>query len=248
MKNLFTLLAIFLITGIADAQEYPEMIKVEGGTFTMGDSEMEGEADEQPAHDVTLITFYIAKTETTVLQYKTFCNATGRKFPEEMKGYYDEAPMAYVSWHDAVAYTDWLADKTGKNYRLPTEAEWEYAARGGNKSNGNKYSGSRSLDAVGWYADNSGGSTKKVGYKKPNELGIYDMSGNVWEWCKDWYAADYYAKSPKDNPKGPAAGSYRVLRGGGWLSTAAHCRLAYRTDCAPDSRDGNSGFRVALSQ
>ncbi|QES89513.1 formylglycine-generating enzyme family protein [Rhizosphaericola mali] len=248
MKKLFTTLALFLLFGLVNAQEYPQMILVEGGTFTMGDSEMEGSADELPAHDVTLKTFSIAKTETTVLQWKTFCNATGRTFPSEMADEVDEAPMAYVSWYDAVAYTDWLADKTGKNYRLPTEAEWEYAARGGNKSKGYKYSGGRSLDNVGWFADNSGRQTHKVGYKQPNELGIYDMSGNLWEWCKDWSGEDYYGKSTKDNPKGPATGTYRVWRGGSWDDTAAGCRIANRNGGMPENRGYYCGFRVVLSQ
>ncbi len=257
MKNLITILAVCFSMATATAQDeaarlgalgYPEMVLVEGGTFTMGDNEMEGDKDEQPVHEVTLKTFSIAKTETTVLQWRTFCNATGRSFPKEMEGKVDAAPMAYVSWHDAVAYTDWLADKTGKNYRLPTEAEWEYAARGGNKSQGHKYSGGRSLDNVGWFTDNAKDGTKKVAFKRANELGIYDMSGNVWEWCRDWYSESYYATSPKDNPKGPSTGGSRVLRGGSWYGAAGLSRVADRSNTAPGYRNLNGGFRVVLSQ
>lgn len=258
MKQLFLTLVTLVLTITVQAQTegerlgkllYPEMVLVEGGTFTMGDIEMEGEADEQPAHEVTLKSFSIAKTETTVLQWKTFCNATGRTFPNDMANDVNEAPMAYVSWLDAVAYTDWLAEKTGKNYQLPTEAEWEYAARGGNKSEKHKYSGGRSLDAVGWYWENSASyERRKVGHKRANELGIYDMSGNVREWCRDWYGSDYYATSPKDNPRGATSGSVRVLRGGSWGTPATLCWVASRSRYSPDTRANDSGFRVVLSQ
>lgn len=225
------------------------MITVEGGTFTMGDTEMEGESDEQPAHEVTLKTFQMSKTLVTVAQYRAYCTATGKNMPDPPSwGWIDSHPVVNVTWHDAVAYTDWLADKTGKNYRLPTEAEWEYAARGGNKSNGNKYAGGRSLDMVGWYGDNSNSRTQPVAQKRPNELGLYDMSGNVWEWCRDWYSANYYANSPKDNPRGPASGSYRVLRGGSWGNDASYCRVAYRDYYDPGGRYDDYGFRVVLSQ
>ena len=227
---------------------YPEMVLVEGGTFMMGDSEMEGDSREQPVHEVTLKSFSIAKTETTVLQYKTFCNATGRAFPNEMADEVNDAPMTYVSWHDAVAYTDWLADKTGKNYRLPTEAEWEYAARGGNKSEGHKYSGGRSLDVVGWYGSPNGINTKAVALKRANELGIYDMSGNVEEWCRDWFGEDYYSNSPSDNPKGPSTGESRVVRGGYSSSSSNYCRVAFRWGYPPDMKWYNRGFRVILVQ
>lgn len=219
------------------------MVLVTGGTFKMGDNE--GESDEKPVHQVTLKSFSIAKTETTVLQYKTFCNATGRIFPAEMTGKSDSEPIVEVSWDDAIVYTGWLAKKTGKNYRLPTQAEWEYAARGGNKSQGHKYSGGRNLDAVGWYDVNSDSSTHSVANKRPNELGIYDMSGNVWEWCKDWYGP--YSNAAVINPKGSTTGLCRVLRGGGWGDTPARCRVSNCNGSLPGSRGTDCGFRVALS-
>ncbi|MFA5298789.1 MAG: formylglycine-generating enzyme family protein [Lutibacter sp.] len=231
----------------AHAQTYPEMILVEGGTFTMGDSEMEGETNEQPAHSVTLKSFKIAKTETTVAQWRAYCNATGRSMPETPSwGWIDNHPIVNVSWQDAVAYCDWLAEKMNADYRLPTEAEWEYAARGGKLSKGTKYSGSRSIDNAGWYGDNSGSKTHAVATKSPNELGLYDMSGNVWEWCKDWYG-DYSADA-QTNPQGTDSEGNRVLRGGGWYNSAAICRVARRNYFGPKYRDYYFGFRVVLPQ
>lgn len=248
--NLFLLILFTISITHLSAQTYPEMIEVQGGTFTMGDTEMEGYEDEQPAHEVTLNTFSISKTPITVAQYRAYCKATGKSMPVTPTwGWIDNHPIVNVSWHDAVAYTDWLADKMDKNYRLPTEAEWEYAARGGNQSKGNKYAGARSLDGVGWYGENlETGSTHPVAQKRANELGIYDMIGNVREWCRDWYGLDYYANSPADNPRGPASGSYRVLRGGSWCGTASNCRVAYRNYYDPSHRYAFYGFRVVLSQ
>jgi len=253
MKNLFPLslivigVLVFASFISTHAQTTPEMIKVEGGTFTMGDTEMEGEGDEQPAHSVTLKTFSMAKTETTVLQWKTFCTATGRKMPEPPSwGWIDTHPMVMVNWDDAVAYCDWLSEKMDADYRLPTEAEWEYAARGGKLSKGTKYSGGRSLDIAGWFDANSNSQTQAVATKNPNELGLYDMSGNVWEWCKDWYGA--YTAEAQTNPKGASSGTFRVLRGGGWDGTSAGCRVAFRTYRGPTYRYSRIGFRVVLSQ
>ena len=246
-KEAITLLLI--LTGFSNtfAQSYPEMITVEGGTFTMGDTEMEGEANEQPTHQVTLKTFKIAKTETTVAQWKAFCAATGRAMPETPSwGWIDSHPIVNVNYGDAMAYCDWLAEKMDADYRLPIEAEWEYAARGGKGSKGTKYSGGRSLDNAGWYGDNSGSKTHAVATKNPNELGIYDMSGNVWEWCKDWYGD--YSATAQTNPKGATSGSSRLLRGGGWGSSATGCRVANRGYYDPASRNISYGFRVVLSQ
>jgi formylglycine-generating enzyme required for sulfatase activity len=131
---------------------------------------------------------------------------------------------------------------------LPTEAEWEFAARGGNSSNGYTYSGSNTLDAVGWYDDNSGSKTHPVGGKQPNELGIYDMSGNVWEWCSDWFSSSYYSVSPETNPQGPSSGSFRVVRGGSWFHVAVGCRSAYRFLDIPDFRSSYYGFRLVRGQ
>ena len=226
---------------------YPEMITVEGGTFTMGNEHGEGKADEQTTHQVKLKTFKIAKTETTVAQWRAFCTATGRTMPEAPRwGWINNDPIVNVSWEDAVAYTKWLSKKMKTKYRLPTEAEWEYAARGGNLSKADEYSGGSSLDNVGWYDANSGGQTQAVATKIPNELGIYDMSGNVWEWCKDWYSE--YSNAPQTNPKGLTSGAYRVMRGGSWEYSAAYCHVDYRFFNAPSNRDKDVGFRVVLSQ
>jgi formylglycine-generating enzyme required for sulfatase activity len=151
-----------------------------------------------------------------------------------------------VNYNDAVAYCNWLGETYNGDWRLPTEAQWEFAARGGNKSNGYTYSGSDDLDEVAWYADNAGGKTQTVGRKKANELGIFDMSGNVWEWCKDWYGD--YSNAAQTNPKGATSGTGRVLRGGSWIRSAADCRVANRDDDDPSHRIGIYGFRVVLSQ
>jgi formylglycine-generating enzyme len=258
MKHLI-IFPLFLFSGFLLAQDnteatrlgalsYPEMVLVEGGSFTMGDEWGMGSEDELPTHEVSLKNFKISKTEVTVKQYRQFCRETGRSMPEAPSwGWQDNNPMVNVSWNDAVAYCDWLSDKMDGLYRLPTEAEWEYAARGGKNSKGFKYSGGQSMHSVGWFSENSNSRTQAVASKKPNELGIYDMSGNVWEWCSDWYGKDYYANSPSSNPRGPSSGSSRVLRGGGWYSDAARCRVARRYGSTPDYRNFNGGFRVVLA-
>lgn len=252
MKNLLVLATMVFFAVTTYAQQYPEMINVDAGSFEMGDEQGEqgiGEANEQPVHKVTLKTFSIAKTETTVLQWKTYCNATGRSMPDAPSwGWNDKHPMVRVSFDDANGYCNWLSETTGKNYRLPTEAEWEYAARGGNKSRSYKYAGSDDLDEAGWSSDNADGQTQACGRKKANELGIYDMSGNVWEWCQDWYSDSYYSSSPSANPKGPSSGSFRVLRGASWCYSAAFCRVAHRSDGSPGSRNDFGGFRVVVPQ
>jgi len=247
---LSTLLLAFSLNSV-EAQvtngDYPKMIKVEGGTFPMGDSRIDG---SKPVHEVTLSTYYISETPVTVKHYRKFCDATGRSMPEEPEwGWQDNHPIVDVNFNDAVAYCNWLGQEYEGNFRLPTEAEWEYAARGGNKSKNYKYSGSDNWETVGWLIFNSNEQTQAVGQKKANELGIFDMSGNVWEWCSDWYDKDYYSNSPKDNPKGPTSGSNRVvIRGGCWFDVANDCRVAYRDYTSPDDRFECLGFRVVLSE
>jgi len=167
--------------------------------------------------------------------------------PALNNGGYDACPVEGVSWADIQEFLKKLNALTGKTYRLPSEAEWEYAARGGEQGakDGYVYSGGNLLDDVGWYDNNSGGKTHPVGGKKPNQLGIYDMSGNVWEWCADWY--DDYPSSAQPNPTGLGTGSNRVNRGGSWNNDAQNCRAANRNNNTPDNRNNNLGFRLALS-
>jgi formylglycine-generating enzyme required for sulfatase activity len=249
MKNLLSLFTLFLITTSLEAQNTttfptkPELVFVEGDTFTMGSTVQQ---DETP-HQVTVSSYSIGKYEVTVGQYKAYCAATGTPMPDAPSwGWNDKHPMVNVNYNDAVAYCNWLGEEFGGDWRLPTEAQWEFAARGGNNSKGYTYSGGNDLDELAWYADNAGGKTQTAGRKKPNELGIYDMSGNVWEWCKDWYGD--YSSSAQSNPKGPASGSYGVLRGGSWNNAAARCRVAYRFYTCPEYRFDRYGFRVLLSQ
>jgi formylglycine-generating enzyme required for sulfatase activity len=158
----------------------------------------------------------------------------------------DQCPVENVSWNDIEEFIRKLNQLTGKSYRLPTEAEWEYAARGGNKSRGFTYSGGNDLGSVGWYDGNSGSKTHPVGQKAANELGIYDMTGNVWEWCSDWYGS--YTSSFQRNPGGPSSGQNRVLRGGSWFGNSRGCRVSHRSNHDPDYRiNYGLGFRLVLS-
>ena len=219
-----------------------EMVFVKGGTFTMGATAEQGsdaESDEKPTHSVTVSDFYIGKYEVTQAQWKAVMGSN----PSYSKG--DNLPVEWVSWNDIQEFITKLNAQTGKKFRLPTEAEWEYAARGGNKSKGYKYSGSNSISDVAWYGDNSSSKIHPVGQKSPNELGIYDMSGNVWEWCQDWYSSSAYSSSSQTNPTGPSSGSSRVLRGGSWNYSAGSCRVSLRYYNTPDYRDFNRGFRLA---
>jgi formylglycine-generating enzyme required for sulfatase activity len=219
----------------------PEMVRVEGGTFTMGcTSEQGGDCydSEKPTHQVTVSGFQMGKYEVTQAQWRVVMGNN----PSSFSGC-DDCPVENVSWNDAQAYIAKLNQQTGKKYRLPTEAEWEFAARGGNKSKGSKYAGGTDIGSVAWYSSNSSSKTHAVGEKQANELGIYDMSGNVWEWCEDWYGD--YSSSPQTNPKGPQNGSYRVLRGGSLYYDAKYCRVSYRDLSNPDLRF-NYGFRLVL--
>ena len=219
------------------------MVYVSGGTFTMGATSEQGSDAyywEQPAHSVTLSGYYIGKYEVTQALWKAVMGSN----PSSFKG--DNLPVENVSWNDVQKFLRKLNAMTGKRYRLPTEAEWEFAARGGNSSRGYKYSGSNSIGNVAWYDGNSSDRTHAVGTKSPNELGIYDMSGNVYEWCQDWYSSSYYGSSPRTNPKGPNSGSNRVRRGGSWGHDAGRCRVLSRSGYSPVHRDNSLGFRLAL--
>ena len=217
------------------------MIRVDGGTFTMGATLEQGSDaydDEKPAHQVTLSPYYIGETEVTQALWEAVMGSN----PSNFKG--SNKPVEEVSWDDCQDFIRKLNQKTGLSFRLPTEAEWEYAARGGNKSRGYKYSGSNNLGDVAWYTDNSGSSTHDVKTKQANELGVYDMSGNVWEWVQDWKGD--YSSSAQSNPKGPASGSYRVRRGGSWDDSAGLCRVSLRGSRSPGHRGNYLGLRLAL--
>ena len=218
------------------------MKRVEGGTFTMGaTAEMsEPYSDEKPTHQVTLSSYAIGETEVT----QALWQAVMGNNPSYFKG--DILPVESVSWDDCQTFINKLNNLTGQRFRLPTEAEWEFAARGGNRSNHTQYSGSSRLDDVAWYVDNSGDKTHPVKTKRANELGIYDMAGNVREWCQDWKGS--YSSSSQSNPTGPDSGSYRVRRGGCWISAAGNCRSSLRFNDSPDSRDSGLGLRLALSE
>ncbi len=220
-----------------------DMVRVEAGTFTMGATpEMKKPYNyEKPTHSVTLTNdYYIGKYEVTQALWKAVMGNN----PSYFKG--DNLPVEKVSWDDCQEFISKLNRITGKTFRLPTEAEWEYAARGGNKSRGYQYCGSRKLSDVAWYDDNSGHKTHAVGTKQPNELGIYDMSGNVWEWCQDWYGT--YSSSSQVNPTGANSGSDRVYRGGGWCFSARFCRSSFRLSATPAYRVIDLGLRLVLSE
>ena len=228
---------IFTLKGI----EF-KMLRVQGGTFQMGaTSEQDDYAydDEYHVHSVTLSDYYIGQTQVTQELWEAVMGSN----PSYFKGN-NQCPVEKVSWDDCQEFIKKLNRLTGKNFRLPTEAEWEYAARGGNKSKGYKYSGSNDADAVAWYDKNSGSKTHPVAQKQSNELGLYDMSGNVWEWCQDWYGK--YSSRSQSNPKGANTGSYRVMRGGSWINGARFVRVSDRIYFAPDYRSGNFGLRLAL--
>jgi sulfatase modifying factor 1 len=247
----------------------PEMVLVEAGGFEMGS--IDGFPDEQPVHKVEITRpFTIGKYEVTFEEYDVFCeNTIGYNKPDDRGSGRGKRPVVGVDWHDAVAYCNWLSEKEGlppcysgkgkmtkcdfssNGYRLPTEAEWEYAARGGQKSQGYVYAGSDDPDIVAWYGDNSDDQSHPVGQKQPNEMGLYDMSGNSLEWCWDWYVEEYYASSPSSDPEGPPLPSttnpwelVRVRRSGNWKESSDSVRTACRSYDDPTYPGGN-GFRLA---
>jgi len=251
-----------------------ETVLVNGGTFLMGSLDRTGESDEHPQHSVTVGSFRISKYEITNQQYADFLNDINADSDGSIGGYgcldmtsndcqisYDGShfvvdagkenyPVIYVSWFGAKAFCEYFGG------RLPTEAEWEFAARGGNNSNGYIYSGSNNIDEVAWYWENStnlenpiyqGKGAHIIGRKNPNELGLYDMSGNVLEWCNDWYSSNYYNNSPSNNPQGPSVGTYRVYRGGSWGSFANNIRIAKRFNYYDIYASGDLGFRPVFT-
>ncbi len=267
------------------------MLPISGGTFQMGSRA--GDVDEKPVHAVNLGSFYLARTETTFVQFQAFVESSGYVTDaesgdgsfiwdslgwhkgEQVNWRYDERghlrshipgnfglfPVIHVSWYDAVHYCNWLSEQSGlrqvydfqgdtvtinfsaNGYRLPGEAEWEYAAAAGKIQ---PFAGPGSLNTLAWYSGNAGHRVHATALQKANGFGLYDLTGNVWEWCYDWYDARFYEQNHKTpDPSGPLTGRERVLRGGSWNNNRAHCRLANRSSRYPDFRDGSVGFRVA---
>ncbi len=251
-----------------------QMIAVQGGTFQMGSNS--GDGDEKPVHEVRLNNFSIGQTEVTQELWEAVMGTN----PSRFKG--NSLPVECVSWNDCQTFIQKLNQLTGKQFRLPTEAEWEFAARGGTTTS--LYNGqdiiisgknnSPNLDPLAWYGGNCGrnyttsegcdvsngydisgwserqypdtkGGTHPVGKKEPNAFGLYDMLGNVWEWCQDWYGSDYYSSSVVNNPTGPTSGSYRVYRGGSWFGNATYCRVSHRSGITPTNTFSYLGFRLA---
>jgi formylglycine-generating enzyme required for sulfatase activity len=246
------------------------LVLVSGGCFKMGDIFGDGYSDEKPVHEVCVDDFYIGNFEVTQKDWWLVMEENPSKFKvcddcpvervtqkdwrvimgqksSQFKGC-DVCPVERVSWNDIQEFIRKLNGLTGKKYRLPTEAEWEYAARSGGRKA--KWAGMRNdveLGVYAWYYKNSSKKTHPVGQKKPNSLGLHDMSGNVWEWVQDWYGEDYYKSSPRQNPKGPSSGEYKVLRGGSWVNTHGGVRAADRYWTKPDYGNTNRGFRLSLS-
>ncbi len=216
---------------------------VKGGCYTMGDNDGDGFVNEKPAHEACVEDFYIGRYLVTQDEWKSVMGANPSH--SSCKG---SCPVENISWNDIQKFLYILSDRTGKKYRLPTEAEWEYAARSGGKNE--KWAGTGVEDDVpdyAWIFTNSDFELHPVGQKKPNGLGLYDMSGDAWEWVSDWYGGEYYRRSPKNNPQGPATGTQRTLRGGYWGDMPKGVRVSRRIGLDPDSRVGGYGFRVAVS-
>ena len=235
-----------------------KMVAVEGGTFMMGATEEQGSdayGSEKPVHQVTLSSYSIGQTEVTQELWQAVMGSNPSYFQASTDPNYGsnlQRPVEMVSWNDCQTFITKLNELTGKTFRLPTEAEWEYAARGGNKSQGFKYAGSNNVRDVAWSiatipsqtSGTAGYGAQTVATKAPNELGLYDMSGNVWEWCQDWY--DYYSSDPQTNPTGPSNGATVVFRGGGWCQGFISCRVSMRNNCGEMVTDSYIGFRLAL--
>ena len=230
---------VFQVNGISFTMKF-----VEGGTFQMGAVYRlfsEVSKDESPVHSVDLDDFFIGET---VVTQELWVAVMGNN-PSHFIG--DNLPVEKVSWEDCQEFIRKLNQLTGKTFRLPTEAEWEYAARGGNRSEGFVYAGGDNISDVAWYDGNSKSGTHPVKSKMANELELYDMCGDVWEWCQDWYFPYYYALSPSHNPQGPSVGAARVIRGGSWNYSSWRCRLTTRYDNGPNVRNNNVGFRLVLA-
>ncbi|MBQ5403042.1 MAG: SUMF1/EgtB/PvdO family nonheme iron enzyme [Bacteroidales bacterium] len=270
IKNLLLtgLISLFAFQGFA--QEKPEMVSINGGSFWMGNDytfNTYGASDEAPEHKVDIASFKMSKTEVTFELFDRFCDATGYAKPNDGNKGRGKLPVYNVSWEAAIMFCNWLSktehldryyeikrdstsfsvtiNENSKGYRLPTEAEWEYAARGGANAETFSYAGSNKPEEVAWYKDNSKGTPHEVATKQPNQLGLYDMSGNAWEWCYDRYDKNYYKNSPESNPRGPEKGTDRVFRGGGWTSNADDMRMTSRHSFSQNKEYGMIGIRLA---
>lgn len=249
MKTLIHYFFIFLSTSSLLAQT-PKFVDVPGGSFMMGNES--SKKDQGPRHQVKLNDFSISETPITVAQYRIYAEKKELKMPDAPSwGWKNDHPMVNISWSDASNYCNWLSKKLNKDVKLPTEAQWEYAARGGENGPKYKHSGGKKMNNLGWCRTQKINSTKPVATKKPNSLGIYDMNGNVWEWCLDWYASNYYAQSLSQNLENPENTNYgnkkcRVARGGGWDSEASTCTVFHRKDYIPRSSFDDRGFRVVI--
>ena len=218
-----------------------ELVLVKGGCYQMGGSYGDDENGERPPHTVCLSDYYLGKYEVTQKQWQAVMGSN----PAQFKECGPNCPVEKVSWNDVQVFLRKLSRKSGRTYRLPTEAEWEYAARSGGKVQ--QYAGGDSPIEFAWFVDNSGFNVHPVGQKQPNGLGLFDMTGNVWEWANDWYGLNYYRESPKKDPQGPASGKMRVLRGGCSLNDRSWLRADFRTLVDPAARFNMIGFRVAVS-
>lgn len=270
IKRVFFACILMMFIALNVSAQKPEMIEVPGGEYYMG-NDYSNSTDEAPEHKVILNDFLIGKYEVTFDEFDMFCMAVGLEKPDDGGFGRGKLPVANLSWQSAIMYCNWLSAKEGldkyyaikrdssnyfnvkvnedaNGYRLPTEAEWEYAARGGKDGKTTSYSGSNNVDEVAWYKMNADLTPHEVGTKKPNELGIHDMTGNAWEWCYDIYGKNYYSESEENNPKGPRSGAERVYRGGNWNSTLDFLRLTSRFHFAPNKDYGLIGMRLARNK
>jgi formylglycine-generating enzyme required for sulfatase activity len=230
------------VAAVSKSTDGIDMVFVKGGTFIMGCTSEQSDCagDGKPTHQVTISDFQIGKYEITQKQWTAIMSSN----PSYFIG--DNLPVEQVSWNDVQEFIQKLNKRTGKKYRLPTEAEWEYAARGGQQGGSKKYAGSNNIEEVAWCKINSDSNTHPVGQKKANALGIFDMSGNVWEWCSDWYGD--YSNGSQSNPLGVSSGENRVNRGGSWAGEPEICSVSFRGDYIPDGRYFGIGFRLVLVQ
>ncbi|MEW5676118.1 SUMF1/EgtB/PvdO family nonheme iron enzyme [Flavobacterium enshiense] len=260
-------LALFLCSFLQLTTVKPEMVMVEGGTFKMSPKEnaVDVKSKKKIAYDIAVSSFEMSKFEVTVADWRAYVTENKLNMPAKPSwGWNDEYPITNITWSDAVKFCNWLSKTNGlkpaytksggkyvcdfnaNGYRLPTDAEWEYAAKGGNKSKNFKYSGSDDIEMIAWYSENSRKSPQKIGTKLANELGLYDMSGNAWEWCYDYYSPIFHKVEKRQNPTGPDRGEKRCIRGGSWDSS----KLEYlkpttnQLNWNPNTTNEFFGFRV----